>query len=197
MKQIKLLLETNKIKDKLDKAGHELNRVLVTNENGEIIASLEVTREEVEFLAGLERNAQEQLNEKADNFGYTASKIIISDEDGNITVSEISNEKLNFLKDINSDLKETLDSIQGSINTNTENIERVSEKANSNEGAILGLTDIVNTNSRDIESLKLNADKIDLLEKFKKEAETKIKANEDNISTNDINNDINNGRMYQ
>ena len=35
MKQIKLLLETNKIKDKLDKAGHELNRVLVTNENGE------------------------------------------------------------------------------------------------------------------------------------------------------------------
>ena len=191
MKQIKLLLETNKIKDKLDKAGHELNRVLVTNENGEIIASLEVTREEVEFLAGLERNAQEQLNEKADNFGYTASKIIISDEDGNITVSEISNEKLNFLKDINSDLKETLDSIQGSINTNTENIERVSEKANSNEEAISGLTDIVNTNSRDIESLKLNADKIDLLEKFKKEAETKIKANEDNISTNADNINLN------
>ena len=191
MKQIKLLLETNKIKGKLDKAGHELNRVLVTNESGEIITSLEVTREEVEFLAGLERNAQEQLNEKADNFGYTASKIIISDEDGNISVSEISNEKLNFLKDINSDLKETLDSIQDSINTNTENIGKVSEKANSNEEAISDLTDIVNTNSRDIESLKLNADKIDLLEKFKKEAETKIKANEDNISTNADNINLN------
>ena len=104
MKQSKILLEANKVKDKLDKAGHEINRVLITNENGEIITSLEVTREEVEFLTGLERNAQEQLNEKAENSGYIASKIIISDENGNISVSEISNEKLNFLKDINSDL---------------------------------------------------------------------------------------------
>lgn len=62
------------------------NQALISNASGKVAVSA-VTSTELGYLDGVTSAIQTQLNDKANKAGYTASRALVSDSSGNLTVS--------------------------------------------------------------------------------------------------------------
>ena len=111
MKMKDLILKVNDIKNKLNKEGHELNRVVITDENGAIKTSSNVSTDELDTLQGIRDNIQSQIDTKLVKDGYSEDKVVITNESGEITASDVSSEKIEYLRNVNEDIQSQIDTI--------------------------------------------------------------------------------------
>lgn len=85
-----------------------VNRALISNDSGKVAVSA-VTSTELGYLGGVTSAIQTQLNGKADKAGYTASRALVSDSSGNLTVSStITTTELGYLDGVTKNIQNQL-----------------------------------------------------------------------------------------
>lgn len=167
MKVKDILIKINDIKHKLNKDGHPFKRVLVTDENGEVITSINISSDDLDKLEGIEDNIQAQINKKLNKEGFTPDKILIIDGNGAITESDLSSEKLNHLANVNDDIQEQIDEVNKSIESMDMDIENVKDSI---EQSVEGLTNKIDSTEENInasfeETTRTITDRVDELQR--------------------------------
>lgn len=188
MKRKDILLKINEIKNKLNKAGHTANKILITNESGEIETTTNITTEDLNKLDGIKENIQGQIDSKLNKESLIPNKILTTDELGAVKESELDREKLNHLTNVNRDIQEQIEEVNQKNTAieeavefvkleNTQNAEKISEITTNIEENNLTLGQV--KQSLEEESLKISS----LQEDFTVEKEN-IFNNTLNISEN-------------
>lgn len=212
MKKKNIFMEVSKIVDKLNKSGHTPLKILMTDEDGNIVVS-STTSEKLQYLDNVEEDIDAHIKKKLNKDGFTPDKILVVDDTGAISISEIGRDKLIYLTNVDKDIQEQINDIKNSleatgsevdsvIETITEISQNIAEltgavsdigsKADTNEQAIANLNTAVSTNTENISGLQLEVQsEKEKLTAFKEEVgnnfelvNSEIARNSELISTN-------------
>lgn len=175
MKKKNIFMEVSKIVDKLNKSGHTPLKILMTDEDGNIVVS-STTSEKLQYLDNVEEDIDAHIKKKLNKDGFTPDKILVVDDTGAISISEIGRDKLIYLTNVDKDIQEQINDIKNSleatgsevdsvIETITEISQNIAEltgavsdigsKADANEQAIANLNTAVSINTENISGLQL------------------------------------------
>jgi len=102
-------------------AGLLANRVLISDANGKVAASPNVTPTELGFLAGVTSAIQEQINNALTAISVAANRVLVSNGSGNVAASSVTATELSFLSGVRSAIQTQIDLIQGSTSALTAN----------------------------------------------------------------------------
>ena len=212
MKKKNIFMEVSKIVDKLNKSGHTPLKILMTDEDGNIVVS-STTSEKLQYLDNVEEDIDAHIKKKLNKDGFTPDKILVVDDTGAISISEIGRDKLIYLTNVDKDIQEQINDIKNSleatgsevdsvIETITEISQNIAEltgavsdigsKADTNEQAIANLNTAVSINTENISGLQLEVQsEKEKLTTFKEEVgnnfelvNSEIARNSELISTN-------------
>ena len=212
MKKKNIFMEVSKIVDKLNKSGHTPLKILMTDEDGNIVVS-STTSEKLQYLDNVEEDIDAHIKKKLNKDGFTPDKILVVDDTGAISISEIGRDKLIYLTNVDKDIQEQINDIKNSleatgsevdsvIETITEISQNIAEltgavsdigsKADANEQAIANLNTAVSINTENISGLQLEVQsEKEKLTTFKEEVgnnfelvNSEIARNSELISTN-------------
>ena len=212
MKKKNIFMEVSKIVDKLNKSGHTPLKILMTDEDGNIVVS-STTSEKLQYLDNVEEDIDAHIKKKLNKDGFTPDRILVVDDTGAISISEIGRDKLIYLTNVDKDIQEQINDIKNSleatgsevdsvIETITEISQNIAEltgavsdigsKADTNEQAIANLNTAVSTNTENISGLQLEVQsEKEKLTTFKEEVDnnfelvnSEIARNSELISTN-------------
>lgn len=212
MKKKNIFMEVSKIVDKLNKSGHTPLKILMTDEDGNIVVS-STTSEKLQYLDNVEEDIDAHIKKKLNKDGFTPDKILVVDDTGAISISEIGRDKLIYLTNVDKDIQEQINDIKNSleatgsevdsvietiteINQNIAELEstvsNIGSKADTNEQAIANLNTAVSKNTENISGLQLEVQsEKEKLTTFKEEVgnnfelvNSEIARNSELISTN-------------
>jgi hypothetical protein len=102
-------------------AGLLANRVLISDANGKVAASPNVTPTELGFLSGVTSAIQTQINNALTAISVTANRALISNGSGNVAASPVTATELGFLSGVRSAIQAQIDLIEGSTSALTAN----------------------------------------------------------------------------
>ena len=212
MKKKNIFTEVSKVIDKLNKSGHTPFKILVTDEDGNIVVS-STTSEKLQYLDNVEEDIDAHIKKKLNKDGFTPDRILVVDDTGAISLSEIGRDKLTYLTNVDKDIQEQINDIKNSLGATGSEVDSVIEaiveisqnitelagvvsdigsKADTNEQAIANLNEVVSKNTENINDLQLEVQsEKEKLTTFKEEVgnnfelvNSEIARNSELISTN-------------
>ena len=167
------------------------SRALISNPNGKIVVS-DVTTTELGYLEGVTSSIQEQLDSKQDSItgaattisssDLTASRALISNESGEVAVSNVTTTELGYLEGVTSSIKTQLDSkqeITGAATTISSSDLTASRALISNSNGKVAVSDVTTNELDNLSNISQSADGNSLV---KRDANGDIFCNDLNLS---------------